>query len=156
MKISVIQIGKTHFNFVDEGVKLFENRLKHYARFEQKFLELPSRHRSTDATVLKKMEGELLLKHITPTDYLILLDENGQSYDSRQFASLLGKWQVHHPSIVFVVGGAYGFSDEVYKRANTKLSLSAMTFSHQLIRLIFMEQLYRAFTIVRGEPYHHD
>lgn len=156
MKIKLIQIGKTHFSFVDEGVKLFENRLKHYCKFEQAVLELPAKYRSAEASAVKKMEGELLLKQFLPADYVILLDEKGQVYDSRKFAAFIEKTQMHHASIVFVIGGAFGFSDEVYVRANSKLSLSAMTFSHQLIRLIFLEQLYRAYTIIKGEPYHND
>jgi 23S rRNA (pseudouridine1915-N3)-methyltransferase len=156
MKIKLIQIGKTHFSFVEEGVKLFENRLKHYCKFEQVVIEIPAKHRGAEASVVKKLEGELLLRYLSPNDYVILLDEKGQVYDSRKFAALLEKTQMHHASIVFVIGGAYGFSDEVYARANSKLSLSAMTFSHQLIRLIFLEQLYRAYTIIKGEPYHND
>ncbi|MFN4971920.1 MAG: 23S rRNA (pseudouridine(1915)-N(3))-methyltransferase RlmH [Bacteroidota bacterium] len=156
MKIKLIQIGKTHFSFVQDGVTLFESRLKHYCKFEQVVLELPAKYRSAEPSVVKKMEGELLLKQFQHTEYVFLLDEEGQSYNSRKFAALIEKTQLHHASISFVIGGAFGFSDEVYARANNKLSLSAMTFSHQLIRLIFLEQLYRAFTIIRGEPYHND
>jgi len=105
----------------------------------------------------KKQEGELIFDHLQAGDFLILLDENGKQNSSRQFAAMLEKQMIAATRrLVFVVGGPYGFSDEVYARSNTKLSLSPMTFSHQMVRLIFMEQLYRAFSIIRGEPYHHD
>ena len=131
-------------------------RLKHYTKFEQITLELPSKMRSADGALVKKSEGELLLKKLVPTDYLILLDEKGATYTSREFAATLQKLSNTQASCVFVIGGAFGFSEQVYERANAKLSLSKMTFSHQLIRLIFIEQLYRAFTIIKGEPYHND
>lgn len=156
MKISIIQFGKTHFPFVDEGCDVFASRLKHYVKFETTTLELPPKQRSADGDLVKKAEAVLLLKKIQPTDYLILLDEKGESFSSRQFAAKLQKLGNTHASCVFVIGGAFGFSDEVYARANAKLSLSAMTFSHQLIRVLFLEQLYRAFTIIKGEPYHND
>lgn len=156
MKITLLQIGKTHFNFVDEGVAVFTKRLKHYCKFEIVQLELPTKLKSSDSETIKKNEGELLLKKITPTDFIILLDEKGKEYSSVEFANFISKKSVHESSLTFVIGGAYGFSNEVYERANAKLSLSKMTFSHQLIRLIFAEQLYRAFTIIKGEPYHHE
>ena len=156
MKVTLIQFGKTHFKFVDTGVEEFVGRLKHYTKFEQITLELPSKMRSADGALVKKSEGELLLKKLVPTDYLILLDEKGATYTSREFAATLQKLSNTQASCVFVIGGAFGFSEQVYERANAKLSLSKMTFSHQLIRLIFIEQLYRAFTIIKGEPYHND
>lgn len=156
MKITLLQVGKTHFKFVDTGFEEFAKRLKHYCRFDSVLLELPARLKSTDTSMVKKNEGDALLKKINPTDFVVLLDEHGQEFHSVAFAEQLEKLRLHHAHIVFVVGGAYGFSEEVYKRANQKLSLSKMTFSHQLIRLIFIEQLYRAFTIIKGEPYHHE
>jgi 23S rRNA (pseudouridine1915-N3)-methyltransferase len=156
MKISLVQLGKTHFKFVDTGFDEFAGRLKHYTKFENIVLELPSKMRSADGEQVKKAEGELLLKKIQPGDYLFLLDEKGATYNSREFASVLQKLANTHASCVFVIGGAFGFSAEVYARANAQLSLSKMTFSHQLIRLIFIEQLYRACTIQKGEPYHND
>jgi 23S rRNA (pseudouridine1915-N3)-methyltransferase len=156
VKITLIQFGKTHFDFVNEGFDVFEKRLKHYTKFEQLTLELPAKLRSADGEQVKKAEGELLLKKIQPTDYLVLLDEKGSTFSSREFAAMLQKTANTQNHCVFVIGGAFGFSKEVYDRANTKISLSKMTFSHQLIRLIFIEQLYRSFTILKGEPYHND
>jgi len=156
MKITLIQIGKTHFDFVDEGFDMFAKRLKHYCKFEAHMIELPSKLKTTDIELIKKNEGELLLKKITSNDFMILLDENGKEYHSKEFAQFIQKQSLHQSSLTFVVGGAYGFSKEIYNRANTQLSLSKMTFSHQLIRLIFAEQLYRAFSIIKGEPYHHE
>jgi 23S rRNA (pseudouridine1915-N3)-methyltransferase len=156
MKITLLQFGKTHFKFVDTGFDEFAGRLKHYTRFEQTVMELPAKLRSADGEQVKKAEAELLLKKIQPTDYLILLDEKGATYNSREFAGTLQKLANTYASCVFVIGGAFGFSQQVYDRANAKLSLSKMTFSHQLIRLIFIEQLYRAYTIMKGEPYHND
>lgn len=156
MKITLIQFGKTHFKFVDTGVDEFAGRLKHYTKFEQQTIELPAKLRSADGASVKKAEGDLLLKKVAPNDYLVLLDERGATHSSREFAATLQKLSNTHASCVFVIGGAFGFSDQVYERANAKISLSKMTFSHQLIRLIFMEQLYRAYTIIKGEPYHND
>ena len=156
LKIVLIQIGKTHFDFIDEGFDVFAKRLKHYCKFEILQIELPTKLKSTDVELIKKNEGELLLKKINATDFLILLDENGKEFHSKDFAEFIRKQSLHQSSLTFVIGGAYGFSKEVYARANAKLSLSKMTFSHQLIRLIFAEQLYRAFTIMKGEPYHHE
>ena len=156
LKIVLIQIGKTHFDFVDEGFDVFAKRLKHYCKFEIQQIELPTKLKSTDVELIKKNEGEVLLKKISATDFLILLDENGKELHSKDIAEFIRKQSLHQSSLTFVIGGAYGFSKEVYARANAKLSLSKMTFSHQLIRLIFAEQLYRAFTIMKGEPYHHE
>lgn len=156
MKITLLQSGKTHFKFVDTGFEVFQQRLKHYCKFESQLFELPSRLKSTDPQTIKKNEAEIFLKRLQPTDFVILLDENGKTYTSVAFADYLEKLSNHHAHVVFVIGGAYGFSDEMYTRANAKISLSAMTFSHQLIRLIFAEQLYRAYTIIKGEPYHHE
>jgi 23S rRNA (pseudouridine1915-N3)-methyltransferase len=156
MKITLLQLGKTHFKFVDTGFDEFAKRLKHYCKFESLLFELPTRLKTNDINQIKKNEGEVLLKKLTPTDFVILLDENGKEYASNAFADYLQKLSLHQAHVVFIIGGAYGFSEEVYIRANAKVSLSEMTFSHQLIRLIFIEQLYRAFTIIKGEPYHHE
>jgi 23S rRNA (pseudouridine1915-N3)-methyltransferase len=156
MKVTLIQIGKTHFKFVDEGFEVFTQRLKHYCKFETLLIELPSRLKSNDIETIKRNESELLLKKLNPNDYVILLDEIGTEFTSVKFAQQLEKLQMHQASITFVIGGAYGFNQDVYERAQMKISLSKMTFSHQLIRLIFAEQLYRAFTILKGEPYHHE
>jgi 23S rRNA (pseudouridine1915-N3)-methyltransferase len=156
MKITLLQLGKTHFKFVDTGFDEFSKRLKHYCKFDSQLFELPTRLNTTDISLIKKNEGDVLLKKIAPNDFVILLDENGKEYSSTAFADYLQKLSIHQAHVVFIIGGAYGFSEEVYARANAKVSLSQMTFSHQLIRLIFIEQLYRAFTIIKGEPYHHE
>jgi 23S rRNA (pseudouridine1915-N3)-methyltransferase len=156
MKITLLQLGKTHFKFVDTGFDEFAKRLKHYCKFESLLFELPTRLKTNDINQIKKNEGEVLLKKLTPNDFVILLDENGKEFASTSFADYLQKLSLHQAHVVFIIGGAYGFSDEIYTRANAKVSLSQMTFSHQLIRLIFIEQLYRAFTIIKGEPYHHE
>lgn len=156
MKITLLQLGKTHFKFIDTGFDEFAKRIKHYCKFDSQMFELPTRLKTNDINQIKKNEGEVLLKKLAPTDFVILLDENGKEYASTAFADYLQKLSLHQAHVVFIIGGAYGFSDEVYARANVKVSFSQMTFSHQLIRLIFIEQLYRAFTIIKGEPYHHE
>lgn len=157
MKISLLVIGKTNFLFVKEGLEMYASRMKHYVKFE--FVELPdvkaAKNLPTDE--LKKKEAEQFLKKIPVDAHLVLLDENGKQYNSRQFAGEIQKWMNQSSKdIVFVIGGAFGFAAAMYERAQVKVSLSAMTFSHQLIRLIFAEQLYRAFTIIHQEPYHND
>jgi 23S rRNA (pseudouridine1915-N3)-methyltransferase len=156
MKITLIQIGKTHFDFIDEGFQTFARRINRYAKFNSELIELPSRLKSDVPEIIKKNEAEALLKKIQTTDFVVLLDEKGKSFASVSYAGHLQKLFQNYSHIVFIIGGAYGFHADVYKRANEQLSLSAMTFSHQLIRLIFAEQLYRLFTIIKGEPYHHE
>ncbi len=156
MKITLIQFGKTHFRFVEDGFTMYADRLKHYTKFSHTQIELPTRLKSADPDSIKKFEAELLLKKVLPNDFLILLDERGKEYHSIGFAAYLEKLSIQQASVVFVIGGAFGFHHDIYERANAKVSLSTMTYSHQLIRLIFMEQLYRAYTIMRNEPYHHE
>ena len=156
MKIKVICIGKTGKGFLVDGEKEYLNRLKHYAKVEK--VELPDikNARKLSQEQVKSEEGKALLKLIDSGDQVFLLDEKGKHYSSKQFADFLQKrFNQGGKCLVFVIGGAYGFSEELYQRAQGKLSLSAMTFSHQMIRMIFFEQLYRAMTIQRGEPYHH-
>lgn len=155
VKVTLIQLGKTHFKFVDDGFAEFSKRLIHYCKFESKTFELPTKLKSKDANQTKKAEADIILKQLKPTDFVILLDENGKTYTSVQLAKHIENLSVQQSSLVFIIGGAYGFDETVYARANAKLSLSACTFSHQLIRLIFIEQIYRCFTIIKGEPYHH-
>ncbi|MFZ4796510.1 MAG: 23S rRNA (pseudouridine(1915)-N(3))-methyltransferase RlmH [Bacteroidia bacterium] len=155
VKITLIQLGKTHFKFVEEGFSEFSKRLSHYCKFETKTFELPTRLKSKDENQTKKAEAEIILKQIKPTDFVILLDENGKIFQSIQFAKYIENLSIQQSSLVFVIGGAFGFDELIYQRGNAKISLSAFTFSHQLIRLIFIEQLYRCFTIIKGEPYHH-
>ncbi|MGB4774710.1 MAG: 23S rRNA (pseudouridine(1915)-N(3))-methyltransferase RlmH [Daejeonella sp.] len=156
MKITLLTVGKTEDKYLLEGIEKYLKRLRHYVSFN--ITELPelkdTKNLSFDQQ--KAKEAELIFKQITTTDYLILLDEKGQEYSSKLFSSFLNKkmiGSVQH--LVFVVGGPYGFYPDIYKRANDKISLSKMTFSHQMVRLFFIEQLYRAYTILKGEPYHH-
>ena len=156
MKITLLLVGKTAFPYINEGISLYEKRLSYYVNYAK--VEIPELKgvSAMSQEQIKEKEGELILKNIKPTDEVILLDERGDFYTSEDWARHLEKKIVYTgKDIVFVIGGAYGFSKEVYKRANGMLSLSKMTFSHQIIRVIFLEQLYRAFTIMKGEPYHH-
>ncbi len=155
MKITLLVTGKTTSPEIRSIFDDYAKRINRYARFEEVLLDNNS-IRITDREKVKLLEGQLLLKKITPTDFLVLLDENGKEFSSVQFANRLNEWfNQSHKHICFVIGGAYGFSEAVYERANAKVSLSKMTFSHQIIRTIFAEQLYRAFTILNNEPYHH-
>jgi 23S rRNA (pseudouridine1915-N3)-methyltransferase len=156
MKIKLYCIGKTNLDFIDEGIRLYQNRLAHFIDFEIIYLPDIKNTKNMPVSELKKKEGLSILKNISQNDLLCLLDENGLTHSSEIFAKLLEKKiDQGTKSMVFVIGGAYGFSDEIYQKADMKLSLSKMTFSHQVIRLIFMEQLYRAFTIIKGIPYHN-
>lgn len=157
MKILFLVIGKTDEDYLVTGIKKYVGRLGHYVPFEMK--ELPDiRNRKTlNEEQQKKAESFLLLQQLQPGDQVVLLDKKGKSYTSVEFSEILEKQMASGVKrLVFVVGGPYGFAQEVYDRADTMLSLSPMTFSHQMVRLIFVEQLYRAFTILKGEPYHHN
>lgn len=157
MKIILLTVGKTDINWVREGLVTYSSRLSHYVPFN--VVEIPELKNTSSLTKaqIKDKEGELILKNIKPSDRVILLDEHGKEYRSVEFADEIRKiTSGGGKDIVFVIGGAYGFSEEVYARCNGKISLSRMTFSHQMVRTIFTEQLYRAFTIIKGEPYHHE
>lgn len=157
MKIKLIVVGKSAFDFVKEGESVYEKRLIHYLPFEKLVLPDIKNPKNLSVEELKKKEGELILSKITNLDYLVLMDENGTHSSSTKFASWLEqKVNEGTRSMVFVIGGAFGFSKEVYDRSNQLISLSKMTFSHQLVRVIFLEQLYRAQTILKREPYHHE
>ena len=152
MTITLICIGKTSEKYVLEGIGIYLERIKHYCKFN--FVEMEAG--KGDETQIRKKESEGLQKRVEEKDFLILLDENGKENTSVQFAELFKHHQnISTKNLVFVIGGAYGFSEEVYKRANAKIALSKMTFPHQLVRIIFLEQIYRAFTILKGEKYHH-
>ena len=149
-------IGKTNEKYLIEGISNYQKRLKHYTNFEM--IEIPNikNAKNLSEAELMKKEGELILKQIQSSDYLVLLDDKGKDFTSPKFAQKLQQWMLSGKKrLVFVVGGAYGFSEEVYKRGNEKLSLSKMTFSHQMVRLFFVEQIYRGYTILNNEPYHH-
>lgn len=157
MKITLITVGRTDIKWVKEGLDMYVSRLKHYVPFE--LLEIPELKNVSALTKeqIKLKEGELILKQLRPSDDVVLLDEHGREFRSVEFAeNLRVKMSRVGRDMVFVIGGAYGFSPEVYSRAASKISLSKMTFSHQIVRTIFAEQLYRAFTIIKGEPYHHE
>lgn len=157
MKITLLTVGKTDIKWVKEGLEMYVSRLKHYIPFE--LVEIPELKNvgALSKEQIKQKEGDLLLKSVKPQDELVLLDEHGREYRSIEFAKYLDdRISRAGRDIVFVIGGAYGFSEDVYARCNSKISLSRMTFSHQIVRAIFAEQLYRAFTIMRGEPYHHE
>lgn len=157
MKITLLTVGKTDKDWVKQGMDIYVSRLKHYIPFS--VVEIPELKNVSALTKdqIKTREGELILKNIKPTDDLILLDERGKQYTSIELAKVIqDKISYVGKDIVYVIGGAYGFSDAVYQRANSKISLSKMTFSHQMVRAIFVEQIYRAFTIMKGEPYHHE
>lgn len=156
MKIILLLTGKTTDAWVQAGLGEYEKRLKHYADFQSVILpEVKAGKLSTEQ--VKKLEADSILQFIDACDQLILLDENGKMHTSRQFSAQLQKWLNAAPKrLIFVIGGAFGFSDEVKARANGTLSLSPMTFTHQMVRPFFAEQLYRAFTILRGEKYHND
>lgn len=157
MKITLLTVGKTDKDWVRQGMDIYVSRLKHYIPFA--VVEIPELKNVSALTKdqIKVREGELILKNIKPTDDLILLDERGKEFSSVEFAKVIqDKISYVGKDMVYVIGGAYGFSDAVYQRANSKISLSRMTFSHQMVRAIFVEQIYRAFTIMKGEPYHHE
>ncbi|AFD07985.1 23S rRNA (pseudouridine(1915)-N(3))-methyltransferase RlmH [Solitalea canadensis] len=157
MKITLIQIGKTEDKYLLEGIDKYEKRLKHYINFSTVTIPALKNTKNLNFEEQKKKEAELILKSINNTDYVILLDEKGKVFTSVQFADQLNKHMNRAvQNLVFIIGGPYGFDEKIYARANEKLSLSTMTFSHQMVRLFFIEQIYRANTILKGEPYHHE
>lgn len=157
MRITLVTVGKTDIPWVRDGLELYVSRLGHYVPFTLREIPEMKGVSALSREQIKQREGELVLRELAPADEVILLDEHGREYRSLEFADWLGgRLARSSRDLVFVVGGAYGFSEAVYQRADGKLSLSKMTFSHQLVRTIFAEQLYRAFTILRGEPYHHE
>ncbi|MBQ4548450.1 MAG: 23S rRNA (pseudouridine(1915)-N(3))-methyltransferase RlmH [Bacteroidales bacterium] len=156
MKIVFLVIGKTDESYLDTGILKYIKRLEHYVPFEMKIIPDIKNRKTLTEEQQKKSEGELILSNINIGDDLVLLDENGKTFSSVAFSQWIEKqMNIGSKRMIFVVGGPYGFSKEVYAKAKFKISLSEMTFSHQMIRLIFVEQLYRAFTIIKGEPYHH-
>lgn len=156
MKTILILVGKTVNKHFAAGINDYSERISHYMPFE--ILHIPELKNTRKLTEeqQKTMEGELILKAIQPSDTVVLLDEHGKEFRSMEYAGWLEHKRNVSRRLVFVIGGPYGFSEEVYGRANEKISLSKMTFSHQMVRLIFTEQLYRACTIIKGEPYHHE
>ena len=156
MKIVLLTIGKTSEKYLIEGIAQYQNRLKHYIQFEMiEILNIKNAKNFSNAELIKK-EGELILKQLQRSDHLVILDDKGKDFTSPKFSEKLQNWMLSGKKrLVFVVGGAYGFSEQVYSRGNEKISLSKMTFSHQMVRLFFVEQIYRGYTILNNEPYHH-
>ena len=154
--MTLLLVGKTCKGWISDGLDIYRDRLGHYVKFQIK--EIPELKGVSSFTKeqIKQQEGELVLKEIRQGDTLVLLDERGTAYSSIEFSRTVGKYLSSGKDVVFVIGGAYGFSKDVYSRAGAMISLSRMTFSHQMARVIFTEQLYRAFTIINGEPYHHE
>lgn len=157
MKIVLLQTGKTIEKYIVEGMEIYSARIKKYTGFELITLSDVKNTRNMPAQEQKLKEGIKILQSISAGDYVILLDENGKDFRTTDFATWLNRtFMLPTKKVIFVIGGSWGFSDAVYKRADFKLSLSRMTFPHQLVRLLFLEQLYRSFTILSGEPYHHE
>lgn len=157
MKIALVVIGKTDASYFVEAINEYKNRVSHYVPFDMDVIPDVKNVKHLSEEQQKEKEGELILKALQPSDYVVLLDEKGKEFTSVQFAAYMEK-KMHAVSkrLVFVIGGPFGFSEAVYKVATERVSLSKMTFSHQMVRLIFIEQFYRAMTILNGEPYHHE
>ena len=157
MKVALILVGKTVNKHFVELIDEYAGRVKHYIGFDIITIPELKNTKSLSVDQQKQQEGELILKQLQAGDHVVLLDEHGKEFRSVEFSSYMEqKMQTVNKRLVFVIGGPYGFSPDVYGKANEKISLSKMTFSHQMVRLIFVEQLYRAMTIMRGEPYHHE
>jgi len=156
MNIELWCIGKTDFDFVKKGIDEFASRLKHYTKFNIVYIDDVKRGSKENPLSIKAKEGSSVLKRLKGDELLFLLDENGKEMDSIKFSAFIENKMIYSSKkVVFLIGGAFGFSDEIYKKANQKISFSKMTFSHQLIRVCFVEQLYRAFTIIKNEKYHN-
>lgn len=156
MKLSLMVVGETDDAKLQGAIDRYIGRLKHYCSFEVEVLKSPKQFKKLGQSELKVAEGNLILDNLSNQDFLVLLDEKGTEFSSIAFSEKLQKWlNSGHKRIVFLIGGAFGFSEEVYQRANFKLGLSKMTLTHQMVRLFFTEQLYRAFTILKNEKYHH-
>ncbi len=156
MKTLLLLVGKTQDKHFVAGINDYAERIGHYMPFEIRVVPELRNTKSLTEQQQKTQEGELLLKQLQPSDTVVLLDEHGTEHRSVEFAAWLQKKQNTARRLVFIIGGPYGFSEAVYKRANEMVSLSRMTFSHQMVRLVFTEQVYRACTIIKGEPYHHE
>lgn len=157
MKIALLQTGKTTVRYVSEGMDEYASRIRKYTIFDIITVPDLKNTRNMPSVEQKEREGNKIIQSVNPGDYVILLDEKGKEMRTSGFSELLSKaFMLPKKRIVFVIGGPWGFSEEVYERADFRLSLSKMTFPHQMVRLLFLEQLYRAFSIIKGEPYHHE
>lgn len=156
MKVKLLMVGKTAHDYLTKAFDDYQQRIIHYLPYESKVISDLKNTKKLTTEQIKLKEGELILNQIQKSDFVVLLDEKGKEFSSVGFARWIEKQMISGlKNMVFVIGGAYGFSDSVYQRSNLKVSLSKMTFSHQMVRIIFIEQLYRAMTILKGEPYHH-
>lgn len=156
MKVELWCLGKNTMKYLDAGYADYEKRIKHYVPFSVEVFSIPSAKKNESPETIKQTEAALILKKLGPTDTLILLDEQGDTFSSKKMALEMQKYFNHtQGKLVFHIGGAFGFHETVYQRAKAKISFSKMTFNHLLFRLIFLEQFYRSMTILRGEPYHH-
>lgn len=157
MKVTLLEVGKTEAEYLKKGIDIYLKRILHYLPFKEVIIPALKNTGNLSEEVQKQKEGALILAQLQQGDELILLDEGGTTFTSMAFSKFVEKKMVAGTrNLVFVVGGPYGFSEEVYAKANGKISLSPMTFSHQMVRLIFVEQFYRAMSILNGEPYHHE
>lgn len=157
MKIELILVGKTSKSYFQDAIEEYVKRISRYISFDVKIIPDFKNSKNLSEKQIKELEGVAVLKQIDSSDYVVLLDDKGKSFTSKEMAIWLEQKQAQSiKKMVFVIGGAYGFSADVYTRTNEKISLSKLTFSHQIVRPIFLEQLYRCFTIINGEPYHHE
>jgi len=157
MRIALLQTGKTSERYLKEGIGIFEERIRKYSAFEIITVPDIKRTRNLPEREQKTREGEQILRCFRDDDFIVILDAGGKEYSTIELSSWLEKcFMLQKKRILFVIGGAWGFSEDVLKKADTIISLSRLTFSHQMVRLLFVEQLYRAFTILKGEPYHHE
>jgi 23S rRNA (pseudouridine1915-N3)-methyltransferase len=157
MNTTLVYIGKTDSKYLETGILEYTKRIEKYLPVKTQIIPDLKNRKKLSIPEQRQVEGKLLIDYFNPSDIVVLLDENGSQYTSVTFAEQINKFKLSgKKNLVFVIGGPYGFSDEIYSRANEKISLSPMTFSHQMVRLIFLEQLYRACTILRNEPYHHE
>jgi 23S rRNA (pseudouridine1915-N3)-methyltransferase len=153
----VLMVGKTDQDYLNEGIERYVKRIRRYIEFEIKTLKGIKHDKKLSTNEIKDSEAKQILNSIEGSDFVVLLDEKGQVFNSMEFSNYISKkTDTGLKHIVFIIGGALGFSDSIYRRANEQISISKMTFSHQIIRLIFLEQLYRAYTIIKGEPYHNE
>lgn len=157
MKIVLVCLGATNNHYLQEGISNYIKRLKHYINFEIKEIIVSKNKKSSNKNIIMNMESDLILSYLSQNDYVILLDEKGKIYNSKSFSKKIENFLLRSQKrLIFIVGGAFGFNDKLKTRANEMLSLSNMTFSHQIIRLFFLEQLYRSFTIINNHPYHNE
>lgn len=157
MDIILLSIGKVSSSWIKEGISLFESRIEKYLKFVNKELPDIKNGKSLAIDKIKELEGKILISEFCSSDIVVLLDEKGKEFSSRDFSVWVQKQlSTGKKRLIFVIGGPYGFSEEVYKKADFKISLSKMTFTHEMAKLFFTEQIYRAMTILKGEPYHHD